>query len=137
MSILDRVGTRPILALGTVLAVVATSGSLYFSEVMGLIPCELCWVQRIFMYPLVIVLGVAAVEDRASVVRTVLPLSTLGTAVAVYHSYLQYTSTASSCGTVSCSAVQLRILGLSIPNLSLVGFLSITAVSVVLWVGSR
>ncbi|MFB6177736.1 MAG: disulfide bond formation protein B, partial [Halobaculum sp.] len=66
MSVLDRVGTRSLLSLATTVALVATAGSLYFSEVMGLIPCELCWVQRILMYPLVVVLAVAAVEERAA-----------------------------------------------------------------------
>jgi disulfide bond formation protein DsbB len=137
MSVLDEVGTRSLLSLATTVALVATGGSLYFSEVMGLIPCELCWVQRILMYPLVVILGVAAIEERAAVVRTVLPLSGLGTLVSAYHSYLQLTASGGSCGTVSCAAVQVRVLGLSIPNLALVAFLSISGISVVLWTGSR
>ncbi len=48
----------------TVVAGVATAGSLYFSEVLGLVLCDLCWYQRILMYPLVVVLGVAAWENR-------------------------------------------------------------------------
>lgn len=137
MSVRDRVGTRSLLSLATTVALVATGGSLYFSEVMGLIPCELCWVQRILMYPLVVVLGVAAVEERAAVARTVLPLSSLGTLVSAYHSSLQLTASGGSCGTVSCAAVQVRVLGLSIPNLALVAFLSISGISVVLWTGSQ
>ena len=45
--------TRSILAVCTLVASIATAGSLYFSEVMGLYPCDLCWIQRIGMYPLV------------------------------------------------------------------------------------
>ena len=48
------------LYLAWVVALIATLGSLYFSEVRGFVPCVLCWFQRIAMYPLVIVLGVAA-----------------------------------------------------------------------------
>lgn len=47
-------------------AVVATGGSLWFSEVADFTPCELCWYQRIAMYPLVIVLGVRALRPGGS-----------------------------------------------------------------------
>ena len=116
---------RALLAGSTLVAVVATAGSLFFSLGLGLVPCELCWYQRVLMYPLVVVLGVAAIEDRASVYLTVLPLSVSGGAIAAYHSYLQVAMT--SCGfSGSCAAVQLRLLGLSIPNMALVAFALIT-----------
>ncbi|WP_276258176.1 disulfide bond formation protein B [Haloglomus litoreum] len=116
-------GTRVVLGLATVIATVATAGSLWFSLGLGLVPCELCWYQRILMYPLVVVLGVAAVESRSGVWRTVLPLAVPGLVVAAYHSYLQATTVA--CGFEGdCAAVLWRapVVGLSIPNLSLVAF---------------
>jgi disulfide bond formation protein DsbB len=118
--------SRVLLAAATVVAAVATAGSLWFSLGLGLVPCELCWYQRILMYPLVVVLGVAALEDRAGVWRTVLPLALPGLAVAAYHSYLQATTVA--CGLGGCATVQWRapLVGLSIPNLSLVAFLLVT-----------
>lgn len=119
--------TREWLAAGTVVAVIATVGSLWFSLGLGLVPCELCWYQRILMYPLVVILGVAAFEMRSKVWRTVVPLSLLGTAIAAYHSVLQLTTT--SCTfSGSCAVVQWRlpVLGMSIPNLSLTAFLLIT-----------
>ena len=120
------------LASGTVVALVATAGSLYLSFGLGLVPCELCWYQRILMYPLVVVLGIAAVETRPNVYRTVLPLALLGAVVAAYHSYLQLTTT--SCGFQGhCALVQYRVLGLSIPNLALVAFLLVTASTVAAW----
>ena len=121
------------LAGATVVAAVATAGSLWFSLGLGLVPCELCWYQRILMYPLVVVLGVAGFETRSAVWRTVLPLSTLGGLIAAYHSYLQVTTT--SCGfDGACAVVQWRlpVLGLTIPNLSFIGFLLITVV--IVWV---
>ncbi|MDG5778006.1 disulfide bond formation protein B [Haloarculaceae archaeon H-GB2-1] len=125
------------LALATLVALVATAGSLFFSQVLGLIPCELCWYQRILMYPLVVVLGVAAVEERANVARTVLPLSTLGIAVATYHSFLQTTTNQSTCAVGACGSVQYRILGLTIPNLSLVAFVLVTVAVGLVWYASR
>jgi disulfide bond formation protein DsbB len=88
------------------------------------------------MYPLVVVLGVATVEERASVYRTALPLAVGGAAIAVYHSWLQYTPTSARCtfGEVSCATIQYRIGGLTVPNLSLVAFtlLSIALIVVAL-----
>lgn len=95
---------------------------------MGLYPCDLCWIQRIGMYPLVVVLGIATYEDRIAVWRTALPLSIGGGLVSAYHSYLQATPS-SSCSAGGCGSVQFELFGLlSIPNLSLSAFTVITAV---------
>jgi disulfide bond formation protein DsbB len=127
-----RFEARLPLAGGTLVAIVATAGSLYFSLGLGLVPCELCWYQRILMYPLVLVLGVAALENRRRVFLTALPLSALGTVVAAYHSWLQVSDTTGTCSVGGgCSAVQYQVAGLSIPNLSLVAFVLITLVLVV------
>ena len=111
------------LALAALVAATATVGSLYLSLGLGLVPCELCWYQRILMYPLVVILGVAAAERRAGVRRTVLPLSVLGAGLAAYHSYLQIST--ASCGFAGdCAAVLWRapVVGLSVPNLSFAAF---------------
>ena len=121
-----RFDPAALLAVGTLVALVATAGSLYLSLGLGLVPCELCWYQRILMYPLVVVFGVALVERRLGVYRTVLPLSTLGTVLAAYHSWLQL-SAGGRCSFGGCAAVQLRVVGLTIPNLSLVAFVLVTA----------
>ena len=127
---------RALLAAATVVALVATAGSLWLSEVWRLVPCELCWYQRILMYPLVVVLGVAAWERRPAIARTVLPLSVLGTAIAGYHSWIQATGGGggAGCSIGSCGAILFRLqpIGLTIPNLSLVAFLSVTGAMVVL-----
>jgi disulfide bond formation protein DsbB len=64
---------------------VATGGSLFFSEVAGFVPCELCWYQRICMYPLSIVSLLAALADDRRVARYLLPLPLVGAGVSVYH----------------------------------------------------
>jgi disulfide bond formation protein DsbB len=77
------------LGLAWIVAATATAGSLYFSEVEDFPPCELCWYQRIFMYPLVLVLGVAALRRATDVAKYVLPLVGVGAAVSVYHYQLE------------------------------------------------
>lgn len=110
-----------------IVALTATAGSLWFSEGLGLVPCELCWFQRISMYPLVVILGVGILEGRDELHRTVLPLSGIGTLIAGYHSYVQV-SKASCSFTGPCAAVQwtMPATGWTIPNLSLLAFSIIT-----------
>jgi disulfide bond formation protein DsbB len=125
----------------TLVAGVATAGSLYFSLGLGLVPCTLCWYQRILMYPLVVVGAVATVETRARIWRTVLPLSLCGSAVAAYHVVLQVMpAQAGSCGIgESCAAIQYPMLGglLTIPRLSLVAFLGVSVGALLLAVADR
>jgi disulfide bond formation protein DsbB len=64
---------------------IATGGSLFFSEVAGFIPCELCWYQRICMYPLSIVTLLAALANDRRVARYLLPLPLVGAGVSAYH----------------------------------------------------
>lgn len=66
-------------------ATIATCGSLFFSEVFGWMPCELCWYQRILMYPLVVLLTVGILRNDRGVHWYVLPLSLAGMAVSLYH----------------------------------------------------
>jgi disulfide bond formation protein DsbB len=75
--------------LAWLVAIGATAGSLYFSEVRLFVPCELCWWQRIFMYPLVGVLGVAVFTRDERVWRYALPLAVVGLGTSWYHYLLQ------------------------------------------------
>lgn len=67
-----------------VIALIATLGSLYFSEIREFRPCILCWYQRIFMYPLVLLLGIAAFRSDAGIKTYVLPLAILGLSTAMF-----------------------------------------------------
>ncbi len=114
------------------LVAAATLGSLFFSEVMELPPCSLCWVQRIFMFPLAVVLLVGLFPFDPGVVRYALPLAAIGGAVALYHLLLQVgiiPESAAPCREgVSCTDAQVEIFGfVSIPMLSLLVFASVTA----------
>ena len=113
-------------------ALVATLGSLFFSEVMLLPPCLLCWYQRIAMYPLVVVLGVGLLLRERRIRLYVLPLSLIGFGIALFHNLLYYGIIPESiqpCTTgVSCTVRQIEWLGfITIPLLSLVAFSVISA----------
>jgi len=71
--------------LAWVIALIAVGGSLYFSEVLDYEPCKLCWIQRICMYPLVILLGIASYRSDKKIIPYVLPLSIIGGLFSTYH----------------------------------------------------
>jgi len=75
--------------LAWLVAIVATTGSLYFSEVRFFVPCALCWWQRIFMYPLVAVLAVGVFSRDERAWRYGLPLALVGAGTAWYHYLIQ------------------------------------------------
>jgi disulfide bond formation protein DsbB len=112
-------------------AVIATLGSLYFSEILHFIPCTLCWYQRIFMYPLAIILGVAFYRNDRGIYRYSLPLSIIGMVISGYHILLQkvpYLQQFEMCKTgVPCSKDYLNLLGfLTIPMMAFTAFTIIT-----------
>lgn len=74
-----------LLGLAWLLALVATLGSLYYSEIRHFLPCELCWYQRILMYPLAVVLGIAVWRGDFKVRIYVLPLAAIGGSISFYH----------------------------------------------------
>lgn len=110
-------------------AIAALLGSLYFSEIRGFVPCELCWYQRILMYPITVLLLVGIFNDDWFLPKYVLPLSISGMAVSTYHYLLQnhvFGSTVCSAG-VSCAQRYINVYGfITIPFLALVAFFLIT-----------
>ena len=71
--------------LAFVVAAIATGGSLFFSEIAHFVPCELCWYQRIAMYPLSVVTLLMALANDHRAARYLLPLPVVGAGVSVYH----------------------------------------------------
>jgi disulfide bond formation protein DsbB len=119
----------PILAW--TLALVATVGSLFFSEVMQLPPCVLCWYQRIAMYPLVLIIGIGIISKDVRMKIYALPLCLVGLAISVYHNLLYYGIIPESivpCQQgISCTSRQIEWLGfITIPLMSLTAFILIT-----------
>lgn len=82
------VGRHAVL-FGFLASLSAVAGSLLYSLVVGYEPCELCWWQRIFIFPQVILFGVAAYKKDGGVFRYAVPLSLFAGVVALYHSYIQ------------------------------------------------
>jgi disulfide bond formation protein DsbB len=96
----------PGLAVGAVVAAVCMGGSLYFSEVADFIPCTLCWYQRIAMYPLTLILAIAAVRRDRGVRWYVVPLAGIGAAVSIYHYVIEWVPEAETgvcSATIPCS----------------------------------
>jgi len=111
-------------------ATVSTMGSLFFSEVMDLVPCVLCWYQRIFMFPLAIILLVGMHPLDLRVIRYALPIAIIGLLFTAYHCLLFYgfiPENLQPCSKgVSCSDASMELFGfLPIPLLSLASFLII------------
>ena len=73
-----------------IIAVAATAGSLFYSEIAGYEPCKLCWFQRIFMYPLVILIGLAFIKKDLKFVMYPSVLAGIGAAISLYHNYVYY-----------------------------------------------
>lgn len=126
-AVLDEL-SRNALALAAIVAVGATAGSLYFSEEAGFTPCELCWFQRIAMYPLAPLLLVAALRTDLGVRVYGGVLVAAGAAVSAYHYQLQaFPGQGSTCSAdAPCSFRWVEVFGfVSIPLLALGAFLII------------
>ena len=120
--------------LAFAVAITSTAGSLYLSEVAGFVPCTLCWYQRIAMYPLVIILGLAAWRRDTDVRLYVGPLAAIGALIAAYHVALErLPALPSGACTLDapCTVIWFEQFGfVTIPVMALVGFLSILALVV-------
>lgn len=111
-------------------ALIATIGSLYLSDIMRFEPCKLCWFQRIFMYPLTILLGIAAVRKDYRITGYILPLSVIGGCISLYHYSIQKVPflhkaavEGNACGRIPCEYDYLDWWGVvTIPLLALIAF---------------
>ena len=111
-----------------VVSSIATGGSLFFSEIAHFVPCELCWYQRICMYPLTIVSLLAALANDRQVARYLLPLPLVGAGVSVYHLLVEngVVGQSSAClisAPGGCATKWIEEFGyVTIPVLALTGF---------------
>ena len=127
-----------ILFLCWLLVSVSALGSLFFSYVMEFAPCVLCWYQRIFLFPLVLILAIGLFPFDKKVVKYALPLAIAGWLTAVYHNLLYagiIPESIQPCSQgVSCTEEYIDLFGfLSIPMLSLLSFSTIVTLLITLY----
>jgi disulfide bond formation protein DsbB len=120
---------------GFVVAAIATGGSLFYSQIANFQPCELCWFQRICMYPLSILLLILAWHGDNRAARYLLPLPVVGAGVSIYHMLIAYgaihepqacvQSAAGGCALnwLALPSIHASFRYLQIPTLALTGFL--------------
>ncbi len=118
--------------LAWLMAAIATLGSLYYSQIAHFTPCEYCWYQRIAMYPLAVILGIAAFKGDSAIRRYVFPLAIGGGLISAYHYTIQHLPdlAAGTCSTTTpCTAALVwKFDFVSIPFMALVSFAAIVTV---------
>jgi disulfide bond formation protein DsbB len=129
----DLFSERTWLFFAFLLALLSMAGTLYFSEIVGFEPCKLCWFQRIFMYPEVILLGIAVWNKDFGIKPYALTLAGFGVLFSLLHMYEQIsgsdlTACAASGAGPSCVKIYFTYFGyITFPVLSLTSFLMIVA----------
>lgn len=117
-------------------SLVAVLGSLGLSEVVGLVPCELCWYQRILMYPMPFIFGAALAQKHYNVFWYAFPMAVIGIVIAAYHYIIQMSAfAANSCSAdmVACTTKQVEYFGfVTIPLGSLLMFVALAIILLVL-----
>lgn len=136
MRVINHSNNWRMLFIAWLVALGATLGALFIGEVMGQVPCTLCWYQRIAMFPLAIVLGIACLTDDFWVWRYALPISSIGFSIALWHSLL-YAGVVpkpivpcSQTGPSCTSADMLLFNTLPLPYLSLICFTFILVIMI-------
>lgn len=114
---------------------VSTIGSLFFSEILTLPPCVLCWYQRVCMYPIAVIAAVCIWKKDKNLPYLILPLSIIGTIISFYHNLLYYKiipeSLAPCVNGISCTTKQLELFGfLTIPLMALISFITIDLLTI-------
>ena len=124
----NKLTNSSIVILCFLVASVATLGSLFFSEVMHFVPCSMCWYQRIFIYPLVLIFLVNLLYPDDKVFKYAIVLVVTGLLFSIYHNLLMFDiipeSVVPCVSGVPCSTVYINWFGfITIPLLSLMAYL--------------
>ena len=120
------------LVLGFLISLLASVFPLVYSEIIHFLPCVLCWWQRVFMFPLLFLFGVAFWEKDRKVIKYVLPILSAGFLVSVYHNFNYYFAEVGSTAPcdasgVSCYQHLVSEFGgyISIPMMALTAFVAL------------
>jgi len=117
--------TKNSIPLAFFISLIATLGSLFYSEIAGFAPCDLCWFQRIFMYPQVILLGLAWWKKKNAIIDYSLILIIIGALYSLYHNYIYYTAQPTGFCSIVSPCTQTYILGfgfITIPLMAIIAF---------------
>ena len=124
----------------SIVSLVATLGSLYFSQIRGFEPCTLCWYQRILMYPIILISGIGLFQKNANIALTTAVFAFIGGGISLYHYGIQklafLSDSAPACGLVPCTGQYINYLGfITIPFLALIAFslIAITSLFMMKW----
>lgn len=120
------------------ISIIATFGSLYFSEIKQYEPCELCWYQRILMYPFTVILGIAVMKKDYRISLYTMILAGIGALISTYHYLIQkvtfFTDHAAACGRVPCTGSYINWFDfITIPFLAGTAFILIFICSYIIW----
>lgn len=134
INIIDSFLHKNILNIIFIFSTVATLGSLFYSNIIGFIPCNLCWFQRIFMYPIVIICLVAIIKKQKDYLDYIIPLSVIGFLISLWHNYIYYNkflSVVCDSSGISCVKVYVLEFGyITIPMMALTTFSVIAFISI-------
>jgi len=113
--------------LSFLVASIATLSSLFFSEIMNFVPCSMCWYQRIFMYPLVLIFLINLLYPDDKLFKYSFPLVITGLSLSIYHNLLMFGLISEDLVPcvkgVPCSTVYINWLGfITIPLLSFIAY---------------
>ena len=127
--VIEFLGSNAVLG-AFIIVLTSITGSIFYSEIAGFLPCSLCWWQRVFLYPQVILFGIA-LWKKERVADYAIALSSVGALIASYHSYLQFGGLplipcAASAAAASCAQRYFLEFGyVTIPTMSLTVFILI------------
>ena len=121
-----------LIPLAFIVALVATSGSLYYSEIAKFTPCELCWFQRIFIYPQVILLGLAWLKKEQHILDYSLVMIVVGIIISLYHNYIYFTAKPSGFCSIVAPCTQQYIVGFNYITIPLLALTSLVLIGLLL-----
>jgi len=116
---------RNSLTFAFIVALVSTVASLFFSEILNYVPCELCWVQRVFMYPLVFLIGFGLMKKSVKAINYTILLSFIGGLIAIYHNVIQALDSSDFCTIDGAGCLEKFVVGygyVTIPIMAITSF---------------
>lgn len=125
------------LFIAWITSIISVLGSLFLSEALHFIPCDLCWYERILMYPLALLLGISFYQTDLAIYKYVFPFSTAGMLISMYHYGIQkipFLQEIQRCSNgIPCSNQYINWFGfITIPLLAFIAFAIINIIMVLI-----